>query len=113
MKWVLYLLGIVALIASVSIFSVAKGAIHEIEAMVGLLIGAVCIVGGAILGGIEGAIERVMAGFLGPSIVATCRVCRSDIRAFMRQVDALCPGCGRRFVVKDGKLEEATVESPP
>jgi hypothetical protein len=69
MKPLLYACGILALILGILIFGNAKSALHEIEAMVLMLIGAVLIVGGAVLGGID----RLMAAFLGPDIEGPAR----------------------------------------
>ena len=109
MKWLLYCGGIVALVLSAAIFGLAKSAIHEIEAMVGFLIGTVCLVGGAILG----RIDRSVVAFLGPSLTAVCPACTAEVRGFTLQTSISCPRCHRRFTVKDGKLEAVHVESAP
>jgi hypothetical protein len=55
------LFGVLALLAGGSIFSVAKSAVHEIEAFILLLIGAVFLVGAALLDALRTVVEAVYA----------------------------------------------------
>ena len=77
--------------------------------MVSLLIGAVLIVGGAILS----RIERLMVAWLGPPLAAIYPTYRAEVKAFTLQAVISCPGCKRRFVVQDGTLVQAHRESTP
>jgi DNA-directed RNA polymerase subunit RPC12/RpoP len=108
MKPLLYACGILALILGILIFGNAKSALHEIEAMVLMLIGAVLIVGGAVLGGID----RLMAAFLGPDIEGTCPSCNAAVIAHEQQTQIACPTCRRCLMVKEGRFERAEPSAP-
>lgn len=53
MKYLLYLSGIGGIGMAVLIAQVAKSAVHEIEALMFVLIAAVCIAGGAVIQAIQ------------------------------------------------------------
>ena len=55
MRYVLYLGTIGSAFMAYSMFSAATGAVHEIEALICVLIAAVCLVGGAVVSRLEQA----------------------------------------------------------
>lgn len=60
MRLILFVLSVVAFWGGVSMLMAAKGAIHEIEGLVLILIGSVFLTGVAVIGAVNGVGKRLV-----------------------------------------------------